>query len=104
MIKVKVELWMWMGKELEEDFHSPSDMRSVLEVNIEDGITARELFADLAERYKAIGEKIFDKEKGGFTQNVVVTLNDRVITPNTLYERALTNGDKLLILPIYSGG
>ena len=103
MIKVKVELLGGIVKELEEKFHSPSKIRAILEVDVEEGITTRQLFVNLAERYKAIGKKIFDKEKRAFSQNVVVIFNDRIISSNAL-EIALRDGDKLLILPIYVGG
>jgi aldehyde:ferredoxin oxidoreductase len=61
MIRVQVELWMWMGDELGEGFRSSSDMRSILEVDAEDSTTVRDLFADLADRYPSIDEKVFDR-------------------------------------------
>jgi sulfur carrier protein ThiS len=39
-----------------------------------------------------------------FHSTVVVTLNDRVISFAQLYDRELRDGDKLLALPVYSGG
>jgi molybdopterin converting factor small subunit len=104
MIRVKVELWLWLGDELGEAVQSPSDMRSILEVDAEEGVTVRDLFSDLAERYRSIEEKVFDRRTARFHPTVVVTLNDRVISRPALYERPLQGGDKLLALPVHSGG
>lgn len=104
MIRVTVELWMWLGKEIGGDFKSPSEMRSVLEVGVENGVTIRRLFENLADRYRLIEKKIFNRENETFCSNVVVVLNDRVITPYRVYETVLKDGDKIMILPIYTGG
>jgi molybdopterin converting factor small subunit len=105
MIGVTVELWMWLGKEIGGDFKSPSEMRSILEIGVENGITIKRFFDNLADRYPLIGEKIFKRENKTFFSNVVVVLNDRVISPYTkVYEKVLEDGDKITILPIYTGG
>jgi molybdopterin converting factor small subunit len=95
---------MWMGDELGEGFRSPSDMRSILEVDAEDGTTVRDLCTDLADRYPSIDEKVFDRRRMRFHPTVVATLNDRVISPAELHARRLRDGDKVLTLPVYSGG
>ena len=104
MISVKVEVWLWMEKELGGDFRPISDMRSRLEINVEEGATIRELFDKLADRYRAIDEKIFDRKKRLFSGGVAVTLNDRVISPRDMYDKTLKTCDKITVLPAYAGG
>ena len=103
MIRVKVEFWMWIGKELGEDANSPSEMRSELDLTLERDTTLRAFMSDLAKQYKAIDERIFDSGKGTFYSDIVVTLNDRVVGP-TIYNHVLQDADRLLILPAYAGG
>ena len=63
---IQVELWVGLGKELGEDFQSPSAMVSRIELDLEERMTIRKLFARLADRYPAIAGKIFDREKNCF--------------------------------------
>lgn len=104
MIKVKFEIWMWLGKELGKDFKSLSEMRSIREEEVEDGITVRDFIDRLAGRYPPIREKIFDQGRRSFYPHVVATLNERVISPYEVYDRALKDGDKITVLPMYVGG
>ena len=102
MVRVKVELWLWLGKELGGDFESPSTMRSVLESAVEEGTTVRELFEDLAERYGPVRDKVFSDH--GFAPHVIATMNERVISVRELYDRVLEEGDRITVLPMYAGG
>lgn len=104
VINLRVEFWLWMGRELGENFHSPSDMRSTLEIKMEDGTRIRELFTQLSESSRPIGEKIFNSEKKDFYPYLVVTLNDRVLSPLEAPDRILREGDKVTVLPMYMGG
>ena len=104
MVKMKVELWLWLGKELNEDFRSLSDMRSELEIKLEEDTTIGKLFDQLAERYPIIEEKVFNRGKQIFYENIVVTFNEKVISPYKVYETKLKEGDKIIVLPVYTGG
>jgi molybdopterin converting factor small subunit len=103
---VKVELWMWLGGKLGEDFQSPSEMRSAKGIEVEERITVIQLFDRLALQYPLIGEKIFSREAKKFNPNlsVIVTLNDQVISPFNLEENVLKDGCKITVLPYYAGG
>ena len=95
---------MWMGKELGSDFQSLSEMGSVLETGVESGTAVRAFFRGLSGQYPPIGKKVFSRETNQFYPDVVVTLNDRVIGLNELYDRILREGDKLKVVPMYVGG
>ena len=103
-MKIKVELWTYMAQELGEDFQHPSNMRSEIEMNVETGNTVRSLLSYLAGRYDAFEEKIFNLESGKLKSTMVMTLNDRVVSPPEIYDQALKDGDKITILPLHTGG
>jgi molybdopterin converting factor small subunit len=104
MARVTLEFWMGMGKELGGDFRSPSQLSSILEIEVEDGIAVTILFHHLADRYPPIGERVFDREKSRFYPSVVVTFNDRVTGLKELHEKILKDGDKVKVVPMYVGG
>jgi molybdopterin converting factor small subunit len=99
MARVKLEIWMRLGKELERDFDALSEMHFFREEEVKDGITVRDFFDDLGNRYKPIREKIIGTGASSFYSDVVATLNDRVITPSELFDRVLKDGDKRRLLP-----
>ncbi len=101
MVQVKVEFWMWSGKELGPDFESPTDQRATLNVCAADGTTVRALFEEL-ERYPMIKSKIFSNRT--FQPEINLALNSRVMGHDELYDRILTDGDKISVFPMYAGG
>ena len=104
MVRVKLEIWMRLGKELGKDFDALSEMCSIREEEVKDGVTVRDFFNDLANRYEPIREKILGRGRNSFYPDVVVTLNDRVISPSALFDRVLEDGDKITVLPMFAGG
>jgi molybdopterin converting factor small subunit len=104
MIRVAVELWLWLGKELKGAFESPTEMRSVREELLEEGVTIGELLHRLAKRHEAIEKHVFDTEAKRLRPDVFATYNEEHITPQDFYERPLRNGDRIIIMPAYSGG
>ena len=104
MDRVTIELWLWLGKELRGDFQSPSEMRSVKELRVEEGTTIQDLLDDLAKRYSPIARTVFDIRVKRIYRHVVLNYNDRVISPHIVHEKVLRDGDKITIFPVYVGG
>ena len=106
MIRVKIELWMWLGKELGGDFQSPSEMRSVTEMEVEGGTTMQELFEHLAHCHPAIAQKIYNPKNKKFYANLSVIVTDKndLIRPYRSENNVLNDGDRIKVLPIYAGG
>lgn len=102
MAKVKVEFWMFQGKEMGKEFESPTDTRAVLETSVEEGTTVRSLFEDLANRYSRISEKIFKDHR--FNKLVVVAVNGRGVHIDKVYDRVLRDGDRITLIPTSMGG
>jgi molybdopterin converting factor small subunit len=103
MIRVRLEIWMQL-ENLGKDFHSTSGVCATREEQIEEGITVRDLFDRLAERYQPFREKIFQRGKGVFYPEIVVTVNDRIISPDEICPKVLEDGDKITVLPMFGGG
>ena len=106
MIWIKVELWMWLGDQMGADFQSPSEMRSLKEMEVEEGLTVIQLFDRLAVQYPLIGEKVFNRESKRFHPNlsVIATQNGQVVSPFNIEENRLKDGDKITVMPLYAGG
>lgn len=104
MIKVKLEIWMPLGRSLGKDFQTLSEMHSIWEREIEDGVTVGKFFNKLAENYQPIREKIFERARSRFYPDAVVTLNNQIINPHELHERVLKEGDNVTVFSILQGG
>lgn len=104
MNRVTVEIWLWLGKELGDDFASPSEMRSIREESVAEGTTVRQLLGDLAGRYPPIARSVLDTKTKRLLPNIVVNYNDRVISPHIVHDQVLKDGDKITVLPVYMGG
>lgn len=104
MIRVTIEVWLWLGKELGGDFESLSEMRSVRQEIVEEGTTIRQLLDTLACRYPPIARNVFDTQAQQMLPSIVVNYNDRVISPHRVHDQILREGDKITVLPIYTGG
>jgi len=104
MNHVTVEIWLWLGKELGEDFKSLSEMRSLKEESVEEGTTLHQLLDSLAQCYPPIAQNIFDPKVKEVYPHVVVNYNDQVISPYIVREQLLRDGDKITVLPVYMGG
>ncbi len=104
MNQVTIEIWLWLGKELAGDFESPTEMRSIKKEPVAAGVTIRQLLGHLAKCYPPIARHIFDIALKKLSPNVVVIYNDQVISPHIVHQQVLQDGDKIKILPIYTGG
>ncbi len=104
MNHVTVEIWLWLGKELGEDFKSLSEMRSLKEESVEEGTTIHQLLDSLARHYPPIAQNIFDPKVKEVYPHVIVNYNDQVISPYIVREQLLRDGDKITVLPVYVGG
>jgi len=104
MNRVTIELWLWLGKELGGDFEMLSEMRSIREESVEEGTTIRRLLDNLAGRYPPIARSVFDIQAKRLLPHIIVNYNDRVISPHIVHDQVLNDGDKITVLPVYTGG
>jgi len=102
MVHVKVEFWTQSGsgQEWGSDFESQAGKHATLNLCVADGTTVRALFEDLA-RYPMVKQEVFDRN---FRPEINLALNSLVMGHDELYDRVLTDGDRISVLPVYMGG
>jgi sulfur carrier protein ThiS len=100
--RVKVQIWMWQGKELGPEWVTPGDLRANMETEVVEGTTVRVLLDNLAERYVPIREKVFPDHQ--FSTQVVVTLNHQGVSKEEILGSILRDGDVITVVPLIVGG
>lgn len=102
MVRVKVEFWVGngSGQEWGPDFESQTGKHPTLNLCVPDGTTVRALFEDL-ERYPMVKREVFDRN---FRPEINLALNSLVMGHDEIYQRVLTDGDRITVLPVYMGG
>ena len=105
-MRIRIELWMWLGNDPGGCFQPLSEMRSFREMDVEEGLTLIHLLDRLAAQSPVIEEKIFDRKNRKLLPNlsVVVTHDGLVVSPFDMEKTRLKDGYKLTILPLYVGG
>jgi len=105
-VRIRIELWMWLGENQGGGFQALSEMRSFLEMDVEEGLTVIQLLDRLAAQSPVIEEKIFDRKNRKLLPNlsVVVTHEGLVVSPFDMEKTQIRDGYKLTILPLYVGG
>ena len=103
---IRIELWMWLGKNPGGGFQALSEMRSFREMDVEEGLTVVQLLDRLAAESPVIEEKIFDRKNRKLFPNlsVVATHDGLVVSPFDLEKTPMRDGDRITILPLYVGG
>ena len=103
---IHVELWTWLGEKMGGAFESPSEMRSVAALEVEEGLTVVNLFEGLAARYPLLAQKVFRRESRNFFPglNVIITRQGQLVSPFNIESTRLEDGDKITVLPLYVGG
>ncbi len=104
MNRVTIELWLWLGEELKEGFASLSAMRSVREELVEDGTTIKELLSSLARHYAPIEKRVFKLKEGKLYPDMVAKYNEGIVDWQVIGAQVLRDGDKITIMPLYTGG
>ena len=105
-MRIRIELWMWLGDKPGGGFQTLSEMRSFREMDVEEGLTVIQLLDRLAAQSPVIEEKIFDRKNRKLLPNlsVVVTHEGLVVSPFDMEKTQIMDGYKLTILPLYVGG
>ncbi len=104
MGRVTIELWLWQSGELKGDFESLSETRSIRQESVDEGTNVRDFLFSLAQRYRPIEERVFDVHKKELYAEVVGTYNERFLRAEDFYAQILGEGDKIIIMQMYSGG
>jgi len=105
-MRIRIELWMWLGRDPGGGFQALSEMRSFREMDVEEGLTIIQIMDRLAVQSRVIEEKIIDRKNRKLLPNlsVVVTRDGLVISPFDVEKTQIRDGYKITILPLYVGG
>jgi hypothetical protein len=105
-LKIRIELWMWLGNDPGGGFKALSEMRSFREMDAEEGLTVTQLLDRLAGESPGIEEKVFDRKNRKLFPNlsVVVTHDGLVVSPFDVERSEMKDGYKITVLPLYVGG
>ena len=99
MTIVHLEILPWLSRYFSAD---PST-RAVLQTEVRDGSTIRDLLQEIASRNPAFGKTLFD-ENDQVAVHISLILNGRLYELAGGLEAELRHGDTVRLLPAFSGG
>jgi hypothetical protein len=105
-MRIRIELWMWLGNDPGSGFQALSEMRSFKEMEVEEGLTVIQLLDRLAAQSPVIEGKVFDRKNRKLLPNlsVVVTHDELAVSPFSVEGSEMKDGYKITVLPLYVGG
>jgi molybdopterin converting factor small subunit len=75
-----------------------------LERESPEGATLETIMKELGLTYPEIGRMLFDREKGGVSEEIMLVLNGHLLLSPDPSVLEVRDGDTLVILPTYTGG
>ena len=105
-MRIRIELWLWLGNSPGGQFQTLSEMRSFREMEVEEGLTGSQILECLAAQSPVIEEKVFDRKSRRLLPHlsVVVTHDGLAVSPCDMEKTPFKDGYKITILPVYAGG
>ncbi len=100
MGKVRLEILAWLSGQMS----SPSSERLILEEEVKEGETVKDLLNRLAAQHQVFREFVFDVKAQELTSVVSVIYNGRLLELVQGIQTPLKDGDNLMFLPAFSGG
>lgn len=99
-MRVTVEALPWLG----EAFGGKRSTRHVFDMEMEAGATLASLLHKLASEHPSFKRVVYDPATGGFSERVLVALNDHLPELLEGYETPLKAGDRVTLMQAYAGG
>jgi len=100
MIQIKLRVPSWIAGQLE----AQSSDQCKLDKEVEEGTTINELLAEMSVTYPGFRETVYNPDAGLVTEQIVVALNNRLLTFQEISRMHLSDGDSIDLLPLYYGG
>jgi molybdopterin converting factor small subunit len=76
----------------------------IVEKEVGEGATIGSLLAELVRSHTGFGRLIFEPATGKLNQDILITLNDRLLQGTDAAQALLKDGDIVIITPAYEGG
>jgi len=99
-VRVQLRVLPWFSR----IFASGEQTTFLLELEAPAGASLRVLLARLAGRYPGFDEAIYDPQRDVLREAVVITHNDRLVSPAAALDLVLQDGDTIALIPAYTGG
>jgi molybdopterin converting factor small subunit len=100
MPKINLELPSWITAKL----NGNTSGRGIIEREILEGATVNDFLTDLATTYPGFRKAVYNPDTGSVTEQLSLVLNGRLLTFREILETTLSQGDTIVLIPIYSGG
>ncbi len=100
MAKIKLRLPSWIAARLE----AKSSGWLTLEKEVAADATINDFLAGLVKTYPGFREAVYNPEAGLVNEQITVVLNDRLLTFQEISAVKLSDGDTIVLLPLYYGG
>lgn len=100
MSRVCLEVMPWLSRY----FGVERSERAVLEREVRDGATVRDLLEEIASQNREFKEVIFDAQTGGLAGRVSLILNGRFLELSGGLDTKLRSGDTLRLMLAFGGG
>ncbi len=97
---VRLEIVPW----LTEPFGHGGTSRLVLEEELEAPTSLGDFLASLATKHPAIATAVLDLQAGRLFEHVSVVRNGVALAPHVAVTEIVKDGDRLVLLPAFSGG
>lgn len=100
MAKVQLRVPPWIASMLDKE---GSDW-FVFDKDINEGATIGDLLTDFALNYSGFRQVVFDPDIGRVSDQVLIFVNDSLLQFPDMTEAELSDGDHIILLPVYAGG
>ncbi len=100
MCKVKLSLPSWVAKMID----AKASDGLTLEKEVGEGTTISDLLKRLVVTYPGFRQAVYDPDTGLVHEQINVILNSRLLTFREISQTKLTDGDTIVLLPMYYGG
>ena len=97
-------VWLEVLPGLSEELTPGNRERRRLEGPTAAGCTLRELLDSLTGRLPAAGRALYDAQARRLHAHVLLTINGRLIAPERALDTILSDGDRVVLFPVYTGG
>jgi len=100
MLKVRLRLPSWIATVIEPK----STGWLTLEKEVTEGITINDFLLDMVAGYPGFRGAVYNPDTGLPTEQVNFVLNNRLLTYCEMSEIKLSDGDTIILIPLYTGG
>ena len=100
MPRVKLKLPSWIATIIE----AKASGWLTVEKDVADGTTINDVLIDFITTYPGFREAVFNPDSGLPTEQLNFVLNSRLLTYQEVLHTKLSDGDTVVLIPIYFGG